>query len=338
MSSIIWLTITFGMSAGGTFAIRTLAVRRGLYDHPNDRSSHTVPTPRLGGIAIVVAALTGWAGMASSSGAMGVSILPMAVGGALVALVGLVDDLRGVSASVKLAGQIVAVVASLAFGHFVNAPADLFGMLIVAVWLLTYMNFFNFMDGSDGLAAGVAALAALGLGLLGGERDATAAIWVALVISASAAGFLVFNFPPASIFMGDSGSLFLGYGLGMVAYDLSELSISPAASGLVLSPFLFDAGFTLVRRAIRREVLWLAHRSHLYQRLIATGVSHRRVALLYYGWSTWGTLLGWGWLTAPALWRPWIIACALLPGGLLALHVQVREARTVPSSQTSDGR
>ena len=132
--------------------------------------------------------------MASSTGASGVSILPMAVGGALVAMVGLVDDLRGVSALVKLGGQIVAVVASLAVGHFVDTTAHLFVVLFAAVWLLTYMNFFNFMDGSDGLAAGVAGLAALGLALLAGERDATAAIRMALVISASAAGFRCLTF------------------------------------------------------------------------------------------------------------------------------------------------
>jgi UDP-N-acetylmuramyl pentapeptide phosphotransferase/UDP-N-acetylglucosamine-1-phosphate transferase len=137
--------------------------------------------------------------------------------------------------------------------------------------------------------------------------------------------------------MGDTGSLFLGYGLAMLAYALSRDGVSPVASALVLTPFLFDAGFTLVHRARRREILWLAHRSHLYQRLIGTGASHRRVAVLYYGWTAWGSLLGWGWLTAPALWRPWVIAAALLPGGLLAMHLHGREARHVPEDRASDG-
>ncbi len=327
MTSILWIAISLGISVGGTYAVRALAIRRGLYDHPNHRSSHHVPTPRLGGIAIVVAALAGWAGVLASLGDRAPMALPMLIGGALIALVGLVDDLRTVSPLVKLAGQFVAVAASLWLAQLAGPAMPLFLTVVAALWLLMYLNFFNFMDGSDGLAAGVGVLAALGLALLAGDGD-SATVWMTLVLAASAAGFLAFNFPPASIFMGDSGSLFLGYGIGMIAYGLAVRSFSPVASGLVLSPFLFDAGFTLLRRATKSERLWLAHRTHLYQRLIGAGFGHRRVALLYYLWTVWGTLLGWGWLTAAAVWRPGIIACALIPGALFAVFIQGREQST----------
>jgi UDP-N-acetylmuramyl pentapeptide phosphotransferase/UDP-N-acetylglucosamine-1-phosphate transferase len=334
MSSIIWLALSLGMSAVGTYGIRALAVRRGLYDHPNHRSSHRVPTPRLGGVAIVIAALAGWAGIAASLDETTPMVLPIVAGGALVALVGLVDDLRPVSPLAKLTCQFVAVMASLGLLQAV-APATPISLTLAAVlWLLTYMNFFNFMDGSDGLAAGVGVLAAMGLALVAWEGDSVATVWMTLVLAASAAGFLAFNFPPASIFMGDSGSLFLGYGLGMAAYGLSARGLSPVASGLVLSPFLFDAGFTLLRRATKGERLWLAHRSHLYQRLIATGANHRQVAVFFYTWTIWGTLLGWGWLTAPEFWRPGIVTCALLPGALLAMLVRGREQRMGPRAQS----
>jgi UDP-N-acetylmuramyl pentapeptide phosphotransferase/UDP-N-acetylglucosamine-1-phosphate transferase len=277
----------------------------------------------LGGVAIAIATIVGWIAMPASvseTGAMDLAV-PTALGGGVAALVGLVDDLRTVSPQAKLAGELVAVLVPLSLlpsAHLTVPPMQVF---VAAVLVIAYVNFFNFMDGSDGLASGVAVCAALGLALLAAETGANPAKWMGLTIAAAAAGFLLYNYPPASIFMGDAGSLFLGYALGMVGFALFISHVSVVSAGLVLSPFAFDAGYTLAVRATKREVLWRAHRSHLYQRLLKAGVTHRRVAVLYCTWTGLSTLLAWTWLRAPRWWHPWIGALSLLPLGLLIIYV-----------------
>lgn len=326
MTPAVWLPVSFALSASGTLLLRWYATSRSLYDRPNHRSSHTVPTPRVGGIAVALATLVGWMGVTVSAGIEVVPATLITLGGAVAALVGVVDDLRGVSPPVKLAGEILAVSAPL----LLWSPAlTVVAQLLVAVWLLTYVNFFNFMDGSDGLAGGVAVLTALGLWLLAVDARAESAQWMALVTAGAAAGFLVYNFPPASMFMGDTGSLFLGYALGALAVAVWIAGASIVSTGLVLSPFLFDAGFTLAVRVSKREALWRAHRSHLYQRLLRSGASHLRVAVLYWCWSVVSIVLGYAWSHSSIQTRPWVALLSLIPGSVLFMYVRRRERETV---------
>ena len=326
MIPAVWPPVSFTLGAIGTLVLRRYATSRSLYDRPNHRSSHTVPTPRLGGIAVALATLVGWAGVTASSDAAVVPATLIALGGAIAALVGLVDDVRGISPPVKLAGEIFAVSVPL----LLWSPALTFvAQLMVAVWLLTYVNFFNFMDGSDGLAGGVAVLTALGLWLLAVDAGAESAQWMAMVAAAAAAGFLVFNFPPASMFMGDTGSLFLGYTLGVLAVAVCVAGASIVSTGLVLSPFIFDAGFTLAVRVSNREGIWRAHRSHLYQRLLKSGASHLRVAVLYCCWSVVSIALGYVWSHSSIQARPWVVLLSLIPGSVLFVYVRRRERQTV---------
>jgi UDP-N-acetylmuramyl pentapeptide phosphotransferase/UDP-N-acetylglucosamine-1-phosphate transferase len=201
---------------------------------------------------------------------------------------------------------------------------------VAAAWLLTYTNQFNFMDGSDGLAAGVAVVNAVALSGLAWFRDRPDLATIALIVAAATAGFLWHNFPPASIFMGDAGSHFLGFTLAMLVVFLVEAGFSPLIAAAPLAPFLIDATVTLVRRVRRGEQVWRAHRSHMYQRLLAGGWSPRQVVFAYYGWAAWSALSAWAMMRAA--WPFWmeatsVLAAQAVAAGLLALAVGRVEGR-----------
>ena len=231
-------------------------------DHPNARSLHETPTPRIGGLGVM-------SGVAVASLWLGDSDLLPVVLGALA--------LAGVSLPVW--GRFLA--------HFVAAAGCLFALglsgwvllagMLAVVWMT---NLYNFMDGADGLAGGMAAIGFGALAIAAWQADAVSVAAFCAAISAAALAFLRFNFPPAQLFMGDAGSIPLGF---MVA----SLSILGALKGiwpwlfplLVFSPFIVDASVTLIRRALRGEKIWQAHRSHYYQRMVLLGASHRQLAV-----------------------------------------------------------
>lgn len=287
-------TVLFGaaaliLSAALTGWVRRGAVRRGVLDVPNERSSHTTATPRGGGVAIVLAVC------AASLVSLYLGMLPRRLfvalfgGGIAVALVGYLDDRRRIRPAVRLAVHVCAAVWALLwlgglpplrFGTqvvFLGWPGQALALAGI-VWVL---NLFNFMDGIDGLAASEAifvAVAAALLSLLGGPADAVAS--VAWVFAAACAGFLWWNWPPAKIFLGDAGSGYLGYVIAVLA--LAATHDNPAAVWIWLilgGVFFVDATATLARRTLRGERAHEAHRSHAYQWLARRWRSHRRVTL-----------------------------------------------------------
>lgn len=253
-------------------ALRTGLANR-LLDRPNERSLHVKPTPRAGGLGIL-------AGLAVAGAALrpevpaGVWIAVLAV-----AAVSLLDDLRGLSAAVRLPLHLAA--AALCVGSTLgDAPA---AVLAASVFGLAWMvNLYNFMDGSDGLAGGQAVFgfgATAVAALQAGEPGLAVA---AASVAGGAAGFLVFNLPPARIFMGDVGST----SLGLLAGGLGALGVARGAWGpafpvLAFLPFVLDASLTLLDRLRRGCRIWQAHREHAYQRLNLGGFGHRRTATLY---------------------------------------------------------
>ncbi|HWQ34860.1 MAG TPA: glycosyltransferase family 4 protein [Blastocatellia bacterium] len=268
-------------------------------DLPNARSSHSQPTPRMGGIGIVAAfGLTVpllWVMVYPGRNEMLALRLGLALAGFMViAAVGLVDDLRSISPLVKYLGQLGAAALALwsgvrlgeiALPFGVKLSLGIAGALITIIWLTGFSNIFNFMDGIDGLAGGIGAIYSLALAVVSfgtGHRVIGAGC---LILAAGCLGFLAHNFPPARIFMGDVGSLFVGYVLAALAAVVSgsgESQVPLPAVLLICGTFLYDGTFTLCRRLLRGEKVWLPHRSHLYQRLIIAGQSHRRVTLTYY--------------------------------------------------------
>ncbi|MCX6038443.1 MAG: glycosyl transferase, partial [Chloroflexi bacterium] len=158
------------------------------------------------------------------------------------------------------------------------------GLAITFLWIVGLINAYNFMDGIDGIAGGQAVVAGLGWIVLGWLGNQTLVVALGLLLAASSLGFLGYNWPPAKIFMGDVGSAFLGYTFAVLPVVAVQRDPRFALAGVLLVwPFVFDAAFTFLRRLLHRENVFTAHRSHLYQRLVATGFSHKTVASLYIG-------------------------------------------------------
>lgn len=249
---------------------------RWLHDHPNERSLHAAPVPRVGGLCLIIAAFPFAAVTANAT----LAVLLLAA--SFLAVVSLADDVRSLPIEVRLPAHAVAAgLAVLSLG-----AASSWGWIHAALWLLAIVwmtNLFNFMDGSDGLAGG---MAAIGFGALAWAAHAAGADALALAsasIASAAVGFLAHNFPPARIFLGDAGSIPLGFLAGAVsAYGTAEAIWPVWFPLLVFSPFIADATVTLLRRLLRGERVWKAHRSHAYQRLVLSGWTHRRLALCAY--------------------------------------------------------
>lgn len=250
------------------------ALPRFALDTPNERSLHRAPVPRTGGIAVLLGAASAFA----IGG--GAHWLPAVLALAL-AMVSFVDDLAGVSSGLRLASHLCAAAIGVAILSGTD-PLPMFVVLVLAVAWIT--NLYNFMDGADGLAGGMTvvgfgtyAIAAHGAGV-----PALALVCVSL--SAAAVAFLMHNWHPARIFLGDVGSVPLGFLAALLGLAGWHEGAWPLWFPLlVFSPFIVDATFTLARRLARREQVWRAHRDHYYQRMVRMGFGHRRGALIEYG-------------------------------------------------------
>jgi UDP-N-acetylmuramyl pentapeptide phosphotransferase/UDP-N-acetylglucosamine-1-phosphate transferase len=282
----------FALACVAALLLGRIAAPLGLVDLPNARSLHQAPMPRSGGLAIWAGILTGavmviaWTGVPAVLAWIAGAVL-------LVGIVSLADDRSHVPVGLRLIAQggaagllIAGGLALQAFqlpGIYIELSMGIsyFLTLILIVWMT---NLYNFMDGMDGLAAGMAVFGfgALGLlGLLGGDVRFATLCWV---VAGGAGGFLVWNFPPARIFMGDSGASVLGLLAGTLSLWGDRLGLFPLwAALLAFSPFIVDATVTLARRVVDRKRFWEAHRDHYYQRLAqAEGWGHRRTALWEY--------------------------------------------------------
>jgi UDP-N-acetylmuramyl pentapeptide phosphotransferase/UDP-N-acetylglucosamine-1-phosphate transferase len=253
--------------------------RRDMLDYPNERSSHFAPTPRGGGIAVTGSVLLAWI-VLHTAGLVASSEVSIALGTGLLAVVSWIDDLRGLSPGVRLVAQGAAVTIGILvlpdIGNGLEAwlGPTLYFAAAGLIWIW-WINLFNFMDGIDGLA--VSEAAAIGGGLLlfaivGDGADPTAALLAAGVIGA-AIGFLVWNWSPARIFLGDVGSVPLGYLLGFLLLDLATRGRWKIALILPLY-FLADATITLFRRLLSGERVWEPHREHFYQQAVRNGLGH----------------------------------------------------------------
>lgn len=291
--------------------VRRFALRRALLDAPNARSLHATAVPRLGGVGIfLTTASLGFAETPLTDAPRLVSLGAACV----LALVGLRDDVKPLSSGLRFALQILVGAVFLGCvgvpsllllpGLTVPLPSAAIAVLLV-VWFVAVLNIYNFMDGMDGLAGSQATLGAFALAVVQGDAST-----VLVVLGAAALGFLAHNAPPARMFLGDAGSYFLGTIFASTVINGLHAGISVGESSLAIAPFLLDGTFTILRRASRGEKIWQAHRSHLYQRAVQTGLSHRDVLLVYLLWI--GTCAG---CAAAARHRP----MAIVGGWLVAL-------------------
>jgi Fuc2NAc and GlcNAc transferase len=257
-----------------TAALRKYAVSRSLIDVPNVRSSHLVATPRGGGLAIVVAFVMSL-GFLYAVGLMSEgAFFANAGAGAAIAIIGFMDDHGHIAARWRLLGHFAAATWLLAWMG--GLPfIELFGIrfnlgwvghVLATFYLVWLLNLYNFMDGIDGIASVEAICVCLAACLLYGFSGLESLIWGPLLLAASVAGFLYWNFPPAKIFMGDAGSGFLGIMLGGLSLQAAWVDAPMLWAWLILlGVFIVDATFTLFRRLLRGDKVYEAHRSHAYQ-------------------------------------------------------------------------
>ena len=282
-----------------TGALIPILRRRDMLDYPNERSSHFAPTPRGGGIAVTVSILLAWIAL-HKVGLVASSLVRIALGTSLLALVSWIDDLRGLSPGVRLLAQGAAVTIGILVLPGTRSALEawlgstLFFVAAGLVWVW-WINLFNFMDGIDGLAVSEAAAICSGLllfALVGDGTDPGAALLAAGIIGA-AIGFLVWNWSPARIFLGDVGSVPLGYLSGFLLLDLACRGRWKIALILPLY-FLADATITLLRRLLAGERVWEPHRQHFYQQAVRNGLPHSAVVkrviaanllLIGFGWA-----------------------------------------------------
>ncbi len=324
------------LARAGVRAIKQFAEQRHILDIPNERSSHARPIPRGGGLAIVVVT-AGLALLANALLALGgwMRLLPVAGAWLLVAAVSLADDLRSLPNRIRFAVHaLAALVLILSLGHWDRVVLPLIGEVrlgwvglpLTLLWLVGLTNAYNFMDGIDGIAGSQAVVAGVTWAVAGLICGSAGVGMIGATLAGASAGFLAYNWPPARIFMGDVGSAFIGLVLATLAVAGQAQDARLAFVGLLaVWPFVFDAAFTFLRRAVRRENVFSAHRSHLYQRLIILGHSHRSVTLLYTALAALGGLLAVVWLleipgASPAI----AIAIPLAACGLWAF-VRTRE-------------
>jgi len=252
-----------------------------VLDAPNERSLHEHPTPRTGGLAIMVSLAFGWWMFAWRLG-WPAEMSWIAVATLIVAVVSFADDARELPPGLRLAVHAMAAVILMIGGLVL--PWGWAGAICTWLAIVWMLNLYNFMDGMDGFAGGMAVAGFGFLGLAGWLAGNEAYAWYCWAVAAAAAGFLLLNFPPARMFMGDAGSATLGllaaaFSLWGVRAELFPLWLPL----LVFSPFVVDATVTLLRRVSRGDKVWQAHRTHYYQRLVQAGWSHRKTVLAEYG-------------------------------------------------------
>jgi UDP-GlcNAc:undecaprenyl-phosphate GlcNAc-1-phosphate transferase len=284
-----------------------LAARLGAIDQPNERSLHGVPTPKLGGLAILAGALVAgliWLPADAESHAI-------LIGAVAIALVGVADDVFDLNPAVKLLGQAAAVIVPVAAGATIDnftvpflgrltpGTVDLLtlpwggvvhlGDVATVIGIVAVINVINLIDGVDGLAAGVCAISAITLAIVALSLDRTAAGVLAALTAGASLGFLRHGFPPASTFMGDTGSNLLGYLLGVVAVQgalKTNAVIALFLPLIILTVPILDTGFVVAKRLKYRRPIYRADRWHFHHRMADIGFSQRRTLLYLYGWTT----------------------------------------------------
>ncbi len=299
-----------------TAVIRPAAHRIGAVDHPNERKIHAEPIPRLGGVAIWLGVMVSLAFFIIFQRFVPDDVINLEldpelwgflIGGAIIMVVGIIDDIFGLTPLVKLTGQVLAAATLIASGvrmEFIGNPfgpdGSLFylgnvGIVMTLFWVVAFTNIVNFIDGLDGLAAGISAIAGFTFFAFSWQTGQIGIALISLALTGSALGFLRHNFYPAKIFMGDSGSMFLGFAFGALTVEGVMKSIAAVAlfAPLVIMAIpILDASLAILRRYRNNQPVTQADRDHLHHRLLRRGLSHRQTVLLIYAWSAALSALG----------------------------------------------
>ena len=269
---IVWFAAVFAFS----LLALGVSLRRGwawylAVDVPNDRSLHSLPVPRVGGVLMMPWVLLGALGLTGNAMLVGLA--------GMLVIISFADDRFGLPVALRfLAHLLLSGLAAAEVG-----VVGVLGLLLATLAIAWMTNLFNFMDGSDGLAGGMAAFGFGAYALAAFQAGHLPIAQFSMCVVGGALAFLAFNFSPARIFLGDAGSISLGFLAAVLGLDGWQAGAWDAwFPFLVFSPFVVDASVTLIRRALRRERVWRAHREHGYQKLVQCGWSHRKLALAEY--------------------------------------------------------
>lgn len=266
-----------------------MAFKIGAVDLPNQRKVHTSIMPRLGGLAIFFSFLIGIVVFRPD----GFFLAPFLMGSTIIVLTGVLDDLFELPARVKLIGQIASTLPLIFSGlaiQFIMIPFSgpfyfgLFSIPITIVWIVGITNAINLIDGLDGLAAGVSAIAIITITFIALQTGRTLTVIIGLIAIGSILGFLVYNFYPAKIFLGDSGALFLGYVIAVLSLMgfKSITFFSYIIPIIILGVPLSDTFFAIVRRLVHKKPIAVADKAHLHHMLLQHGLTHRQTVLMIY--------------------------------------------------------
>jgi UDP-GlcNAc:undecaprenyl-phosphate GlcNAc-1-phosphate transferase len=297
-------------------------------DRPAARKAHAVPTPKGGGVGIVVAFLLGVSvlyGFADFARLADAYFRGVVLAAAAIAVVAYLDDLKDYPFLVKLGAQVAAALLAVGTGLYVQVynlpwlgPVDIgvWGAVVTVAWILFATNAMNFIDGLNGLVGGTVLVACGFLAVIAVGQEGWFVYFAALLLGGAVAGFLPFNFPRASIFMGDVGSQFCGFVLamlGVAAARFQAVEMSFLLVPMLLFGVLFDVAFTLVRRGLAGERVTEAHRSHLYQVAHRSGVDARWIAIVHWLFAAWGGVLALAFTHAPPGWKLPVLAAVAVP-------------------------
>jgi UDP-GlcNAc:undecaprenyl-phosphate/decaprenyl-phosphate GlcNAc-1-phosphate transferase len=344
MTSIAFLRhLAFAASLASLSAVVVwVMIHVRVMDTPDERKAHEHPTPKSGGVGIVVAFLVGVFVLyqfAAFSRLADPYFRGVIAASAAIALVAFLDDLRDWPFTVKLGAQVLAALAAVGTGLYVHVYSipyvghlDIgwFGIPVTIVWVLFVTNAMNFIDGLDGLAPGVALLAAVCLAYIAEGQGGWFVYFASLLLAAGVAGFLPFNWPKARIFMGDVGSQFCGFVLavlGIAASRFAGVELSFLIVPMLLSGVLFDVAFTLIRRALAGERITAPHRGHLYQVAQRSGMPAPAIATVHWGFVLFGALSCVAFIHLPPWWKPAAAVLPVLPQFVWLGVVDVRARR-----------
>lgn len=287
--------IAFGIALIVTYvitpAVKRLACRVGAMDNPNARKVHHGAVPRLGGLGIYI----GFLASVLYSLPLSTEVIGLLMGSAVIIAVGVWDDICQIPAKVKLLGQIFAAVVLVACGVRVDWVLNPFGDYIylsafisvplTILWVVGFTNMVNLIDGLDGLAAGVSSIAAVSVALIAYQMGQWNSVAITVAMAGAAIGFLQYNFNPAKIFMGDTGSMFLGYTLAAVSIMgvmKTAATVALVVPVIALGLPIMDTALAIVRRKLSGVPIFAPDRGHLHHRLLDSGLSQKQVVLLMY--------------------------------------------------------
>lgn len=309
-----------------TPVVRKLAIRIGAVDQPNARKVHKTPIPRLGGLAIYLSFMAA----ILITLPLDAQIYGVLLGATLIVILGVIDDLVELSPKVKLVGQILAAVVLVVFDvRISNLTIPFEGMMFLGnvassiltiIWVVGIVNTVNLIDGLDGLAAGTSAITALTLFLVGYQKGQFIAGILAMALMGSALGFLKFNFNPAKIFMGDTGSMFLGFMLAAISIEgalKSTTTLALIVPVLALGFPIFDTAIAIIRRFLNKVPIFQADKGHFHHKLVEKGLSHKQAVLVIY--CICSILCGAAFFLAQANSIEAVITCLFVAGALVLM-------------------